>query len=654
MRTLLIDNYDSFTYNLFHLLASVNGEPPIAVKNDEDWQEIQKIEFDNIVISPGPGRPDQQRDFGISRRAILEAHCPVLGVCLGHQGVGLAFGAKLIPAPELMHGRQSLIRHAGDELFAGIPSPFLAVRYHSWVLDPKLPPSLRATAWTDDGTLMALRHVNLPLFGVQFHPESIESRYGRELLENFRNISLPFRKTSLRPVPRCAVRRHSTTHWKVQFRELNLLPDAERLFVENFAQSESAFWLDSSRVTPGLSRFSFLGDFSGPHAHWLGEAPLEEISRRVRDSNISPTSLPFDFQGGYIGYLGYERNAAFGFVSRFVALDHQERKTFLVELTPQEAALDPSWLDGMETKVIQAEKAGPLPEPEPLELPAPAFNLRTSKADYLVAIQKCLDAIRLGESYEICLTTQILAQAPVAPLLVYRFLRRLNPAPYGAFLKLPGVHILSSSPERFLKVNAERMMEAKPIKGTLPRGKTTQQDEELKLALSSDEKFRSENLMIVDLLRNDLGSVAEPGSVCVPKLMEVETYSTVHQLVSTVQARLLPDLTAADAVRASFPGGSMTGAPKLRSMEIIQRLESGPRGIYSGALGFFGLNGTCDLSIVIRTLIENSGHWSIGTGGAILALSDPEAEFAEALLKAAAPMDALTMACFKLESGKKS
>ncbi len=188
-RTLLVDNYDSFTYNLFTLLAEVNGEPPTVVHNDVEWDSIPWSDFDNIVISPGPGRPERQRDFGISARVITETALPVLGVCLGHQGLCQLFGGRVVLAPEPMHGRVSLVEHDGSELFAGIPSPFPTVRYHSLIVED-LPDDLEATAWTADGLLMGVRHRTRPLWGVQFHPpESISTAFGHELLANFRDLT---------------------------------------------------------------------------------------------------------------------------------------------------------------------------------------------------------------------------------------------------------------------------------------------------------------------------------------------------------------------------------------------------------------------------------------------------------------------------------
>jgi para-aminobenzoate synthetase len=924
VKTLLIDNYDSYTYNLFQLIAEVNGEEPVVVRNDAAVEGVPDLrEFDNLVVSPGPGHPADARDFGIAARLVATSPVPVLGVCLGHQGIALGERGVVGPAPEPRHGHLSTIRHDERDLFQGLPQNFTAVRYHSLSVREPLPEMLEATAWAEDGVLMGLRHRTRPLWGVQFHPESVLTEFGHRMLVNFRNLTaeragklrtkntaVPSPEAARRRVvvPECevGVARPSTTGrrpaaaaraavipvtgaaasaagggwpggmpaggrgwsgvgvpsggavspsgagpsagsgpsdgpvpsagtvptdgavppaqtvptseaepstgsgpsdrvvpsagtvptdgavpsagtlptdgavppagtvpasgagssagsgpsdavgpsagpgrslaagpsvgsgasggadpaggmvresglgggrkargeagasgtpassdavspptatiprprrphrvgYRLHSRRIVGAVDVEAAFGRMYAGASRAFWLDSSLVEPGRSRFSFFGDGSGPLAEFVrydvesGRCEIERAGRPVRkvaasvfdylkrqlgNRRVDATGLPFDFTGGYVGYFGYEvkadcgspnrhrspvPDAAWLFADRVIAVDHQEGFTYavcLAEDTPQAAREAADWLEStLADLTCVATERPPLPVP-----PAPADPgaaepwLVRDRATYLADIEACKRELRAGTSYEVCLTNAARLPAPPDALEFYRTLRRDNPAPYAAFLRFGELEVAGSSPERFLRIGRDGTAEARPIKGTAPRAEGPEEDARLRDALASDAKTRAENLMIVDLLRSDLGRVCRTGTVRVSKLMATETYATVHQLVSTVQGRLRADTDAVDCVRACFPGGSMTGAPKLRTLEIIDSLESEARGVYSGALGYFGCGGGADLSIVIRTAVFADGQMHLGAGGAIVLGSDPDAEYEEMLLKTAAPMRAL-------------
>jgi para-aminobenzoate synthetase len=386
-----------------------------------------------------------------------------------------------------------------------------------------------------------------------------------------------------------------------------------------------------------------------------GEPLLAYLSRELARLHTATPQLPFDFNGGFVGYLGYECKADCGaagahraelpdafllLADRVVAFDHERRQAHVVALSePGGEAAAASWADAAAAALTGLPE---LAEPA-LAAPAPpgtAFELARSREHYMANVEACKRLLEAGESYEICLTNRVDLPAPADSFELYRVLRRVNPAPYSAYLRMREGAILSSSPERFLRVRRDRSIEAKPIKGTARRSADAAADARARDLLRSSAKDRAEHLMIVDLLRNDLGRVAQIGSVYVAKLMDVETYETVHQLVSTIRGLLRDDVDLAGCIRAMFPGGSMTGAPKLRTMEIIDDLEGGPRGVYSGALGYLALNGTADLSIVIRTLVATAAGASIGTGGAVVMLSDAEQEYDEMLLKAQPLLDA--------------
>lgn len=260
-----------------------------------------------------------------------------------------------------------------------------------------------------------------------------------------------------------------------------------------------------------------------------------------------------------------------------------------------------------------------------------------SPAGYAAQVGRVLEYIRAGDIYQANFTQRWIARRPAAldALMLYRRLRAISPAPYGALIQDGrGNAIVSASPEQFLTLSADGRVDTKPIKGTRPRSRTPEIDRAMAAELEASEKDRAENLMIVDLLRNDLGRVARTGSVTVPELNRLYSFSSVHHLVSTVTANLRPGLGPFDLLRATFPGGSVTGAPKIRAMEIIDELEAARRGAYCGAIGWIGLDGAMELSIAIRTMTLTGDQVIAQAGGGIVADSDPEAEHAEALTKA--------------------
>ncbi|HKK50903.1 MAG TPA: aminodeoxychorismate synthase component I, partial [Myxococcota bacterium] len=264
----------------------------------------------------------------------------------------------------------------------------------------------------------------------------------------------------------------------------------------------------------------------------------------------------------------------------------------------------------------------------------------TDASGYAKAVDTILEEIAAGNVYQANFSQRLSMPSSEDPWRLYRALRARNPAPFGAYLTLPDAAILSSSPERFLRMDASRNVESRPIKGTRPRGRDALEDARLAAELAGSEKDRAENLMIVDLMRNDLGRVCAPGSIAVPELMTIETYAAVFQMVSTVTARLSPGRDALDLVSATFPPGSMTGAPKRAAVELLDRLEEVRRGVYAGALGYLDVRGGLDLSVVIRTFVQRRGRAHLHVGGGIVADSSPEAEYRESLDKARAPLAA--------------
>lgn len=853
--TLLIDNYDSYTFNIYQMLAQVNGVAPLVVRNDDfdgdfaaAWSAFQrhatelctKEERDvglahNVVISPGPGHPGVATDFGMCTDAIRSAHVPVLGVCLGHQGLAHVYGGRVVSAPEVMHGRtsrvyfSSAVAATGDAkspatLFSRIPDGFEVVRYHSLVADEaSLPSELRVTARTDDGVIMALQHADKLQFGVQFHPEAVCTTFGYQLFQNFRDITLQqpptqcrLQHSSLQPhvLERPAVDEcNRITSLQVETREpdysvqvrvassrLASLAFAEHVFTDLYADARRSFWLDSSnfdgsgasslaedgrgaaarhqKLPPVALRFSLMGDSRGPLSYSVEYCILENLLRVYEDDGetevfedatdilthlrsklaafrahevefvdgdsehctpLSPSDIPFAFRGGFVGYFGYEvlgsglrqedgscgsdagteavraaiqkrldardhvPDASFLFADRTLVFDHLDNRVYSVSVSKRRCESSGSdvcgetiaWHRDMAAQLQRLThefltpraptraRAQSLSNPLRSHWPEPAkqeetvvFRPSRTRRQYGRDIQEIQRLIHDGETYEVCLTNQLEATHSVTnPLGFYQLLRKRNPAPYagfyhvnprghfstscadqstaGADIDCPHPHppqrtgmadsyaICCSSPERFLRVEADGWMESKPIKGTRRRGRTPAEDAAIAAELASCTKDRAENMMIADLVRNDFGVVAQIGSVHVPTLMAVETYATVHQLVTTVRGQRRTDADIVDVLNATFPGGSMTGAPKKRTMQIIRQLEQSPRGVYSGALGFLSLDGSCDLNIVIRTAVVTPKRVSLGSGGAIIALSDTDEEYEEMLLKTCALVQAL-------------
>ncbi|KAB3519196.1 aminodeoxychorismate synthase component I [Corynebacterium sp. zg254] len=452
----------------------------------------------------------------------------------------------------------------------------------------------------------------------------------------------------------------------------------QALFPEGLSRQpgHAAVWLDSSLATAGS--VSIIAGTGGPLSSLFcaeaSDSPLtDNIFDRVR-AGLRPMRIPeqwpHPFALGWLGAWGYEaRHHALGqpaspgartsdlpdvallFADRAVVLDAEGALVAVLvdDAQPSITQRQTMWLDWAVQRLRELsldQRDTPVPAPSS---PGASFVFDQSHEEYLRSIQACQNFIAAGDSYEVCLTNtatgpalrEIFAGQEHPELAAFVRLRAISPVPYGAFLSFPGFSVLSASPERFLRVTPDGQVSAKPIKGTRPRATSEDEDRAVMAELARSVKDRAENLMIVDLLRNDLGRVCQPGTVQVPKIFDVETYSHVHQLVSTIEGRLRAGLGAVDVLASSFPGGSMTGAPKIRTMEIIDQLERRARGFYSGAIGWLSPNGAGDLSITIRTVVDDGVASTFGVGGAIVTDSDPEAEYQETLTKASALLEAL-------------
>ncbi len=469
---------------------------------------------------------------------------------------------------------------------------------------------------------------------------------------------------------------------------------------ERLAHLPYRLLLDSAARGPRLGRYSFLAadpvavvrsrgvvvECAGAPVA-TGDA-LEAVRNLLVDFAAEPLPDLPPFQGGAAGYLAYDwgrvheripppRHEDLGVPDVVLAIydwvlawDHETSRAWLISTgllerdlsrRQQRAAerasavieqLSRPAADGRLTGV-QAH-ASPAPTtssagdraptyPVGPDAADPRLGLRSSftHADYLDAVSRVREYIFAGDIFQANLSQRFDAPLAEEPWSLYLRLRARNAAPFAAYLDFPEAVVLSASPERFLSVSVNGRVETRPIKGTRPRGVGPEHDAALGLALTVSAKDRAENLMIVDLLRNDLSRVCAPGSVHVPELFALEHYATVHHLVSTVVGDLAPGEDALSLLRAAFPGGSITGAPKVRAMEIIAELEPSERGVYCGAIGYWSLTGALDTSIAIRTAVARAGRVYFSAGGGIVADSDPEQEYRETLDKARGLIDAL-------------
>ena len=404
------------------------------------------------------------------------------------------------------------------------------------------------------------------------------------------------------------------------------------LFVGLHANDANSFWLD--RQTHPTERFSIMG----ASTKVVSRSDFDWLANEIKSED--ELDLPFDFRPGYVGKINYDGSSDFLHIDRALVLDHDGGQIYFIgEFASADqfeywhhAALLRIGVSGGEQAMYRLKHS---------PLVAKNETVRHSDDKYLALIEQAQHHIAAGDVYQLCLTNQISMDVSGDALLTFLLLRETNPAPYAAFLRVGGESVICCSPEQFLKVSRGGTISSKPIKGTRPRGVDDSQDQRIADELKNNEKERAENLMIVDLMRNDFGRVAKVDSVRVPNLFEVESYATVHQLVSTITAELSDGLTVIDALRSSFPGGSMTGAPKRRAMEIIGQLEAGPRGSYSGVVGYMTHGGVAEFGMTIRTVVVSDGMATIGVGGGITIDSVPAEELQETKVKARVLLQAL-------------
>ncbi|MEW5814066.1 MAG: aminodeoxychorismate synthase component I [Spirochaetota bacterium] len=655
---LMIDNYDSFTYNLYHLLLKF----PVKIKvfrNDEiDSGTVLRNAPDLVVISPGPKNPQES---GNTKHIIaaMAGKRPVFGVCLGMQAINEVFGGVTVHAPEPVHAKTSLIYHEGTELFKGLPSPFRAARYHS-LISAEIPESLRVIAHTGEGLPMAVKHKDLPVFGVQFHPESFLTDFGFEMIRNLFSI-LGFQvgneasRQSIFDMP--------------EMKGRNILD----IFQPFAGEPASALLLSGG--DHDCARFSIIGYdpfcilrsrgdsgqiIKGDCSQTVTGDPFGLLASIVKQNRIETLNPRLPVTAGGIGYFAYEMknyfeklpqttqddltlpDIFFCFYRMLLIHDRSDNSWRLCYYSP------PGEVDDHGERIELFVKRITQPQPGHQK---PDYQERVSrdkgelisnfvKSDYLAAVEKIRRYIIDGHIYQANLSQRFSMRFTGDPYQTFIRLYEMNPAPFYAYLNCGDFQIISTSPERFLYRKGD-YVETRPIKGTRPRGKTAVEDSRLKQELLESPKDEAELSMIVDLMRNDISRVCRRDSVVVTEHKRVEAYTNVYHLVSVVQGRLQADATSLDLVKACFPGGSITGCPKIRSMEIIDEFEPHARGVYTGSIGYLSFHDSMDLNIAIRTSVVKDGRVYFNVGGGIVYDSKPEEEYLETLYKGESIMQSL-------------
>jgi len=460
--------------------------------------------------------------------------------------------------------------------------------------------------------------------------------------------------------------------------EIFMAPDAAWCF-EAFAPRPFSFWLDSGMDPQKLGRYSFMGSnpflvmrSRGDEITLIRDGveekrrgnPFDILGELLKEYTLESNEAGIPFTGGAVGYFSYDLchfverlptkavddlnlpECYLGFYDAVIAFDHQENRTYLVSTgfpeLEEKKRKQRAELRLNELRNLIALAPPPAPEKQTGSGKKLVLKANFSHEGYLEAVAKAREYICAGDIFQVNLSQRLEVELNTTPYELYRRLRAINPAPFASFFNFDGVSIVGASPERFLKVRGDRV-ETRPIKGTKPRGKTPAEDKALAESLLASKKDRAENIMIVDLERNDIGRVCRYGTVKVTELAILETYPTVFHLTSTVVGQLREGKNLIDLLKATFPGGSITGAPKVRAMEIIDELEPTRRSVYTGSLGYIGFSGDMDLNIVIRTIIVKDGKAYFQVGGAIVYDSVPESEYIETLDKGKALIQTLNL-----------
>lgn len=708
MRLLLIDNYDSFTYNVYQYLRELGHEVYIFRNDKITLDNIREIYPDAIFLSPGPGTPAQA---GICIPAIKEfaGRISIFGICLGHQAIGEAFGAVVSHAKTLMHGKTSLIKPLKKGVMKEFDREFTATRYHSLaIIRESLPECLEITCESDDGEIMGVVHKIHNIEGVQFHPESILTVEGKRILKSFldrtakliqtradityntedigilKSYIRDFRPDTFLDIYQYAEKININENVYKLFREIASRIGSDKVFLLESAYGPN---IDCTRTIIGLYPCFEISLDNNRITLDSHDDSLQKILRHIlgkayrnknesfdigndRFSNVfnvlaksinrvNMHDLDILISSGLVGFFGYEylhylenipRKPAnvlglpdihLKYFQVLLQVEYDSNEMLIIENRIQNKEVeavndiisfikqyaDGNWTGNTNScQVRQKESHG-----KSYEM-ITASNI--TKESYFDMVAKAKHYIYEGDIFQVQLGQRLTVEGKdVDPLDLYDVLRRINPSPYMFFWDSQNYKLIGDSPELQLRIENGDVM-IRPIAGTSKgKGHDEESRNEIIERFKTDAKENAEHIMLVDLARNDIGTMAVPGTVCVKQLMSIEEFSHVFHLTSTVVGKLNIGLNPIEIFEATFPAGTLTGAPKVRAMEIISELEPEIRGPYGGAFGFFDFNGNIVSSIIIRTVLQMGEKLYLQASAGIVADSNEESEWMETIYK---------------------
>lgn len=687
-KILLIDNYDSFTYNVYQYLLDLQYDV-ISVRNDMiTIEEIEQMNLGAIFISPGPGNP---KSAGICLEVVKKfaGKIPIFGICLGHQIIGEAFGGNVVHAKELFHGKTSKIISNKLGVFRDFPDEFIATRYHSLIVEKEtLPDCFEITCQTEDGEIMGIKHKSYEIEGVQFHPESIMTEQGMRMLENFlQRIHMEKQEIKIKNNP-------------INVISYDSLKNVEKIGILQYAKAEK---LDSDfldvymalREEYGNAECCLFDSVKGPQidcgSSYIGLFPqfdlivndhkmkIETKSQYIREkfgknlkeiydednqeyvlkdmcfSDIFPVFSEMFKQEKRHGYISNFSNGLMGVFSyeylHYIENIKDKNKRVLgfpdIHLRYFSCIIQYSPIDKemlifqnvySDLKVCELNIAELLDKYRDV-IESTREEEKLSKIEYIKSnvkeemyygkVKTAKEYIKNGDIFQIQLGRRLHVKQNINPFAVYQRLRKLNPSPYMFYWDTGEYQLVSNSPELQLRVENGDVI-IRPIAGTSKgKGKTKEEAEFLRKDLEDNPKEQAEHIMLVDLARNDIGRVADVGSVNVSTLMKSEEFSHVFHLISSVEGKVSQNINTMKLFESTFPAGTLTGAPKVRAMEIINELEDEERGPYGGAMGFFDFNGNIISSIIIRTILRMDSDLYLHASAGIVADSKDYLEWQE-------------------------